>query len=250
MNDHKLFRESILITLGFVGLLWGIKSWEYAAAADLSYLGIFPRTLAGSVGIITAPFIHGDIQHLISNTFPLIILGVGLFFFYRPIALEVFIVIYVSTGFWVWTIARPAFHIGSSGIVYGLVAFMFFFGLIKRDARSLAVSLIVVFLYHGLFAGIFPLSEEISWESHLLGGLSGLLCAVYYRKKVVFYKDNEPAFADAPEDELRSSSERSATAPREESDTPSLEVPPTLLINFRNSSKDVHSSDDDIISLN
>ncbi|MEQ9379127.1 MAG: rhomboid family intramembrane serine protease [Imperialibacter sp.] len=248
MNERKLFRESVFITLAFVGVLWCIKSWEYATSVDLSFLGIYPRTLKGSLGIVTSPFIHGDIQHLLSNTFPLAILGVGLFFFFRKIAFEVFVIVYLSTGFWVWTTARPAFHIGASGIIYGLVSFLFFFGLIKRDARSLAVSMIVVFLYHGLFAGIFPFSDQISWESHLFGGLSGLFCAIHFRNKNVTeealtanqaIQHDENAGADPPVD--------SVGIPGAVPDK--VQIPPSLQIRFTNSTKKEEDASDDIISL-
>ncbi len=247
MNEHKAFRESVFITLAFLGVLWCIKSWEYATSVDLSFLGIYPRSLKGSLGIVTAPFIHGDIQHLLSNTFPLAILGVGLFFFYRKIAFEVFIIVYLSTGFWVWTIARPAFHIGASGIIYGLVAFLFFFGLIKRDARSLAVSMIVVFLYHGLFAGIFPFSDQVSWESHLFGGLSGLFCAIHFRKATFGHGLIEATASDVQQESDANDEIRADIALDEEG--LHVPIPPSLLIRFTNSTKEDDKPEDDIISL-
>lgn len=254
MNDNKLFRQSFLITLGFVGVLWAIKSWERAAAADLSFLGIYPRTLKGSIGILTSPFIHGDVHHLISNTFPLVILGTGLFFFYRAIALEVFWVVYFSTGLWVWAVARPAFHIGASGLVYGIAAFLFFIGLLRKDARSLAVSMVVVFLYHGLFAGMFSLSPAVSWESHLLGGCSGIMCALYYRNKIK---------AEEPESTAEQTPENSEQAwqPTEKNEgmLPPVSVPENFFVRFSNSSRKVapektaeENEEDgkDLISLN
>ena len=279
MDDHRHFRESVLLTIAFVGILWLIKSWEYAAATDLSYLGIYPRTLKGSIGILTAPFIHGDIQHLISNSFPLVVLGTGLLFFYRPIALEVFSIIYFATGLWVWAIARPAFHIGASGLVYGLAAFLFFIGLLRKDARSLAVSLVVVFLYHGLFAGIFPLSTKVSWESHLLGGCAGILCAFYYRHRIRSADDSvapqEFSENDSPLSEAQQSvvqieiqKEWKVIFKPEEGDDSSqskcarVKIPESLFIKFRNTSGDENPSnketnkpsenkdDEDLISLN
>lgn len=249
MTDHRLFRESVFITLAFLGVLWCVKSWEFAASADLSFLGIYPRTLRGSLGILTAPFIHGDVQHLISNTFPLAILGVGLLFFYRKIALEVFIIVYLSTGFWVWTIARPAFHIGASGIVYGLVAFLFFIGVMKRDARSMAVSLIVIFLYHGMFAGVFPFSDRISWESHLFGGLSGLFCAIHFRNKLSpeSVKDDQVLVSEPEGAPIEATGDKAETGYNDNGHK--VPVPPGLLITFTNSTKGSKTDEGDIISL-
>lgn len=176
------FRNSVFFIVSFTILLWLVKALEWAVALDFGFLGILPRTLSGTMGIITAPLVHGDVLHLISNTFPLLLLGVSVFYFYNRIALEVFAWIYFMSGFWVWMAARDAYHIGASGIVYGLVAFLFFSGLFRRDTKSLTISLIVIFLYGGMLQGLFPTNDRISWESHLLGALAGAFCAFFYRE--------------------------------------------------------------------
>ena len=135
-REFKILQRGIYYTLSFILLLWIIKSIEWANHIDLGFYGIFPRTLRGSLGIITGPLIHGDAIHLMSNTIPLIILGIGLFYFYHRIAIEVFIWIYLATGFWVWIIGRTAYHIGSSGLVYGLVMFIFWGGILRKNPRT------------------------------------------------------------------------------------------------------------------
>lgn len=157
---------------------------QWAYDLKMSHYGILPRTLKGIPGIITGPLIHGDIFHLISNTIPLLILCVTLFYFYYRIAGEIFIWIYLVTGFWVWLIARDAYHIGASGLVYGMASFLFFSGLFRRNSRLLVVTLIVLFLYGSMVYGVFPNPSEpnISWESHALGVVCGLLLAAYFRK--------------------------------------------------------------------
>lgn len=182
------FRNSVYFVVSFTLLLWGIKALEWAVALDFGFLGILPRTLSGTMGIITAPLIHGDVLHLISNTFPLLLLGVSVFYFYHRIALEVFAWIYFLSGFWVWMAARDAYHIGASGLIYGLVAFLFFSGLFRRDTKSLSISLVVIFLYGGMLQGLFPTNGRISWESHLLGALAGGFCAFFYREVRIFEK--------------------------------------------------------------
>ncbi|WP_017731695.1 rhomboid family intramembrane serine protease [Nafulsella turpanensis] len=195
MNTEAIkLRNSVGFVLPFTILLWLVKGLEYAVGLDFGFFGILPRTLSGTMGIITAPLIHGDILHLLSNTFPLLLLGVSVFYFYDKIALEVFGWIYFMSGFWVWMAARDAYHIGASGIVYGLVAFLFFSGLFRRDTRSLAISLVVIFLYGGMLHGIFPTNQEISWESHLLGALAGSFCAFFYRN--VKLRERSDAMAD------------------------------------------------------
>ena len=180
-QEARKLRNSIFFVFSFTFLLWLIKALEWAVAMDFGFLGILPRTVSGTMGIVTAPLVHGDVLHLLSNTFPLMLLGISVFYFYDRIALEVFVWIYFMSGFWVWMAARDAYHIGASGLVYGLVSFLFFSGLFRRDIRSLSISLIVIFLYGGMVQGLFPINERISWESHLLGALAGAFCAFFYR---------------------------------------------------------------------
>ncbi len=181
-TDLIRFRSSVVYTMTFVGFLWLVKVIEGLLSFDLGVLGIHPRSLAGTVGIITGPLVHGDFHHLISNSLPLIFLGIGVFYFYHKIAFEVFFGIYFFTSLWVWIVARDAYHIGASGIVYGLASFLLFSGLFRKDSRSIAISLIVIFLYGGMAYGLFPINEEISWESHLLGSVGGFIAAFFYRK--------------------------------------------------------------------
>ncbi len=181
-TDLIRFRSSIFYTMTFVGILWLVRITESLLSFDLGVLGIHPRSLAGTVGIITGPLVHGDFQHLMSNSLPLIFLGIGVFYFYNKIALEVFFGIYFFTSLWVWIVARDAYHIGASGIVYGLASFLLFSGFFRKDSRSIAISLIVIFLYGGMAYGLFPVNEGISWESHLLGSLAGLISAFFYRR--------------------------------------------------------------------
>jgi membrane associated rhomboid family serine protease len=177
------FRRSINYTFSFVLLIWLVKIIEISLDLDFGSFGILPRTLEGSVGIFVAPLIHGDIYHLLSNTFPVIILGVGLFYFYDRIAITVVVLIYLMTGFWVWLAARDAYHIGASGIVYGLLTFLLFSGFFRKDARTLAISFVILVLYGGSFIyGIIPTRPGISWESHLMGGIAGLFAAIYFKK--------------------------------------------------------------------
>lgn len=150
---------------------------------NLYKLGILPRNINGLVGILTAPLIHSDYSHLISNTFPLFLLGIGIFYFYPKVAYKVFAFVYFATGVFVWIFARELYHIGASGIVYALVSYFFFSGIFRRDSKSISLALVVVFLYGGLIWGILPGIEGISWESHLLGSLSGFLAAFFSKKK-------------------------------------------------------------------
>ena len=181
--DRLQFRRSWLFAGGFTLLLWLVRTVEWGTSTSFGSLGIFPRHASGMVGILTAPLVHGDFVHLLSNTFPMLLLLAAVFFIYPKIALQVFAAIYLITGFWVWIAAREAYHIGASGLVYGLAAFLFFSGIFRRDARSMAVALAIAFLYSGMLQGLLPGADtSVSWESHLLGAAAGVFCSFYYRR--------------------------------------------------------------------
>ncbi len=181
-TTSKLFFSILYPTL-FVIIIWGIKLFEVAEHVNLSWYGLYPRTTHGLVGIITSPLLHADFPHLISNTFPLLVLGPIIFYFYRSIALNVFFWVYLMTGIWVWAAGRDSYHIGASGIIYGFITFLFFSGVFRKDSRLLALSLFVTFLYGGAVWGVLPFQNGISWESHMLGSLAGLITAYNFRKE-------------------------------------------------------------------
>ena len=124
-------------------------------------------------------------MHIVSNTFPLLILGSILFFYYKRIAGKVFLGAYFFTNILVWLLARPAYHIGASGLVYGLAAFLVAFGIFRRDAMSIIISLVVVILYGSIFFGVLPTNSHVSWESHLFGAIVGVLLAMAFKNKQV-----------------------------------------------------------------
>lgn len=170
----------------FIALIWTVWLIEIVLQIDLSFLGIYPLTLNGIPGIITAPLVHSGYEHLIANSIPMFVLGASLFYFYREIAFKIFFLIYFITNIWVWFLARDAYHIGASGVVYGLAAYLFTSGLIRRNPRLLAVTLIITFLYGSMIWGVFPeffLEKNISWESHLMGMLAGVVIAFFTRNE-------------------------------------------------------------------
>ena len=145
-------------------------------------MGVLPRKPEGLLGIVSSPLIHANFSHLISNTFPLIILGWIIFYFYPKVAYALFGFVYFFTGLLVWLFARQVYHIGASGIVYGFVSFLFFSGIFRKDNTSISLALIIVFLYGGLVWGVLPGWKGISWESHLFGAITGLGAAFLFRK--------------------------------------------------------------------
>lgn len=163
--------------------MWSIKLYEYSESLSLSHFSLYPRNFKQLYGIFTMPFIHSDYKHLLNNSIPLFILTGGLYYFYKDLATKIIFWIYLISGFWVWCAARPSYHIGASALVYGLASFIFFSGVIRKEIKLLAFSLIVVFLYGSMVWGIFPTKEHISWEGHLFGFIIGLILAIVFQKE-------------------------------------------------------------------
>jgi len=180
--EKRIVRHSLFISGSFVVILWLVKLFEYEFQLDFSPWGILPLTLKGSWGIVCSPLIHANFEHLAANSIPLFILAFSLFFFYRNSSYFIFLLIYLFSGFFVWLFGRDAIHIGASGVIYGLAAFLFMSGIVSFNVRLLTVSLIVALIYGGMFWGIFPIKPGISWESHLWGGISGFGLALLFRK--------------------------------------------------------------------
>jgi len=203
--------QVFLYPLTFVALLWIVKLFEIIGNVNLSTYGLYPRTLPGLLGIITEPLLHADIPHLLANSIPLLILGTIIIYFYRPIAFQLFFWVYFSTGIWVWAAARGgAYHIGASGIIYGFESFLFFSGIFRKNTRLMALSLLIVFLYGSAVWGIFPIEKNMSWESHALGALAGLITAYNFRKEGP--PDQTYDFGDDAENEKLTLSEDDVTA--------------------------------------
>ena len=181
----KAFVSSLRAPIYLVGSLWLIHIGAMLIGYNLTRFGVYPRTLEGVKGIFLSPFIHGSIHHLFSNSVPLFVLMFMILFFYRKVAFSSVMLIYLLTGIGVWAFARPfVFHIGASGVVYGLVSFVFWTGIFRRNLKSIVLALVVTTLYSGYFLGLSPYQEGISWESHLIGGLVGILVAFLFKNSI------------------------------------------------------------------
>lgn len=186
--EGAFYRKKLLLNMIipgiFVFLMWLVKIIEVLFDIDLSRFGIYPLTIQGLPGILFSPFVHADFNHLFNNSIPLFFLSIALFYFYSEVALKVFIWTYFLTGLLVWIAGRAAWHIGASGLIYGLASFLFFSGIIRRYFRLIALSLLIVFLYGSMVWGLFPgVYKNVSWESHMLGFFSGVVLAVSYRNQ-------------------------------------------------------------------
>ena len=182
-KEQKRFLYSLIFPGLFILIIWIVKISEILLGKDFGFLGIFPQKANGLIGILTAPLIHSDFQHLIANSVPLLILGTGLFYFYNKIAFKVFFLSYLIANIWIWFGARQAYHIGASGLVYSFASFLFFSGVVRKNVKLMAISLLVIFLYGSMIWGVLPIQPQISWESHLMGAIAGAILALYYKNQ-------------------------------------------------------------------
>lgn len=181
-NKSIFQKKFISIPIFVIFSIWLVYFLEIRFGKNFNEYGIYPQTLTGLRGVIFSPFLHGSIEHLFSNSIPLLVMLASLYYFYEDIATKILLWGIFLTGFLTWTFARPSYHIGASGVVYFLVSFIFFSGVFRKYYRLAAVSLIVVFLYGSTVWYIFPIEEQISWEGHLSGFLVGFIFAFIFRK--------------------------------------------------------------------
>lgn len=179
--------EAIVYPLLLLVILWTIFLIDRFYHLDLYKYGVKPQTIEGLKGILFMPFIHGqkDYSHIINNSIPIVILLSTLIYFYREIALYVVLFIWLGGGLILWyTAANPfTYHIGVSGIIYGLFGFLLLSGFFTKYLPLQAISLFVAFVYGSMIWGLFPTEERVSWEGHLAGFSIGLLLAIAFRKK-------------------------------------------------------------------
>ena len=168
----------------FIMIIWVVFWFEVRFNVNFNEFGVYPRTITGLRGVVFSPFIHSSIQHLYHNTVPLFVLSAAVFYFYHRIAWKVILYGILISGVLTWCIGRPANHIGASGLIYVLMSFTLFKGIFSKHFRLIALSLLVVFLYGSMIWYVFPVKENMSWEGHLSGLLTGLLFALIFRKSI------------------------------------------------------------------
>jgi membrane associated rhomboid family serine protease len=176
-RDRARVRYALLgagALLAGVWLAW-LATWLLGWSLD--DLGIRPRQLRGLVGVLTAPFAHASFAHLMSNTLPLGVLATLTLYCYPRGARLALPLIWLLSGLGVWLFARDSVHVGASGIVHGLMFFLFVIGLIRRDRLAVVTSLVVFFLYGGMLLSVLPREQHVSFEYHLAGAVAGVLAA-------------------------------------------------------------------------
>lgn len=182
---HANFRLAATLAVAFVALVWLLQLANWALGLDATPFGVRPRTIEGLAGILFAPLSHSGFEHLLANTIPLAVLGTAMLHLYPRASPVVLPWVYLAPGVAVWLFGRDAIHVGASGLIYGLTAYVFFAGLLRRDRRAIAASLVVAFLYGGAIWGVMPLKQTDSWETHLAAAVIGVVLALLLRHRDV-----------------------------------------------------------------
>ncbi len=185
-------KQNIIGTSVFLGFLWITHFFNSIFQGSLNDFGILPRTISGLSGIVFAPFLHGNLMHLISNSLPIFILTLTLFVFYPRLGIIVWVLIAVLSGALVWLLARGnAVHIGASGVIYGLTSFLIASGIFRRNVKALLIAIVIFFLYGGIIWGVMPTVPGVSWEAHLFGFLIGIYLAYLFRNSKASNDDTQ-----------------------------------------------------------
>jgi membrane associated rhomboid family serine protease len=177
------FRLAAKLSVAFVALLWAIQIMDWVLDLGPEDFGVRPRQLSGLIGIVFAPLVHGGFVHLLGNTLPLLVAGTAMLYLYPRSTPTVFPAIYLGPGIAVWLLAAGSSHLGASGLVYGLVSYIFVAGLIRRDRRAIGASMLVAFMYGTLVWGVLPIENGVSWETHLAAGAIGVVLAIGLRHR-------------------------------------------------------------------
>ncbi len=185
----------------FLSLMW-LEMWlEKNSGTTLHEYGIRPRTLPGLRGIVFSPFLHGGWAHLFFNSTAYLALSGLLFYFFMGIRWKIFLLCWFGSGLGTWLMGMDtrSIHIGASGWVYAMMFFILVSGLIRRNRSLTIVSMLVVLYYGSMIWGILPYQEQVSWEGHLAGTITGILLAFVYRNQGPGHDPEPDVFSDEPD---------------------------------------------------
>ena len=174
-----------VVTLGTsLAALWGVFGVNTVLGGALLQFGIVPRTTDGLIGILVAPFLHANLNHLLSNTVSFALFGWMVMLRDRRHFLPVTLIAMLCSGIVTWTLGAPnSVHVGASGVIFGYFGFLLLSGWYARSFASIALSVLVGVVWGGTVFGVLPGTPGVSWQGHLGGFLGGVLAARVFRAK-------------------------------------------------------------------
>jgi membrane associated rhomboid family serine protease len=169
----------ITLPIKMLALIWIVFTID-TVLIGISFckFGLLPRTTQGLFGIATMPFIHAGLFHIISNSVPLFVLLSITAVYFKDKAYTVVILIVVISGILLWLLGRTSYHVGASGLIYGLAAFLVAFGVYMKKVIPLIISVTVAGFYGAsMLIGLLPIFPGVSWDGHLFGAIAGVITA-------------------------------------------------------------------------
>jgi membrane associated rhomboid family serine protease len=180
----KNWSEAMQVSFWCVAILFFAHLLNFMMQMRLLQFGIVPRTTGGLWGILFSPFLHANAAHLFANASAMVALVFFLFANKKYRAEEALLWIWLLSGIGTWLIGRgaPAVHVGASGVIYGLIAYLFVAGFWMKGWRPVLVAVAVLILYGGAIYGMVPTKSGMSWEGHLSGALAGISVAGHFHQ--------------------------------------------------------------------
>ena len=164
--------------------MWIVFLYEIKYGFNFNQYSIYPRRIESLFGILASPFLHSDVSHITNNTLSFFVLMLLLRFFYSNVYFQVFIIGLLVSGIFTWLFARPAYHLGMSGVIYVLASFIISKSFFSKQYNLIALSFVVIFIYGSMIWYVFPIDKSISWEGHLSGLITGILLSFCYKNEI------------------------------------------------------------------
>ena len=168
---------ALQLSSGLLVFVWVVAAFNQTVPYQLNRFGLYPRETEALTGLFFWIWLHADFNHLLLNSTPLMFLGFFTAIRGPKLFCKISLTVWLLTGVLVWLFARPAFHIGTSALIFGYFGFLLAVAVYERSLFDLGVASLVIFYYGGLFFGVLPTEDFISWESHLFGLISGGVAA-------------------------------------------------------------------------
>ncbi len=202
------FNTALTFTMFWVVVL-GAVFFAQDHLFNTATFAIVPQAPEGLIGILTAPLLHGSLEHIAGNCFSILVLGTLAGSLYPRASLRALPIIWLGSGLGTWFISIGGQHIGASGVTVGLMFFLIGQGIMRRDRTSLVALLMALFFFGGMVLSVLPQQQGVSWEYHLSGAVFGMLTGLLFSRldtqapKRLYSWDIEPEADDAlPDSEM------------------------------------------------
>jgi membrane associated rhomboid family serine protease len=168
---------------GTLAVFWVVFLVNTLLGGSLLVFGVIPRTIIGLRGILFAPFLHANLNHIVANSIPFVVLGWMVMLRDQRHFIPVTVAAMLGSGLTAWLLGAPgSVHIGASGVIFGYLGFLMLSGWYARSFVSILISLVVTVVWGSLVLGMMPGTPGISWQTHVGGFLGGVLAARRFRR--------------------------------------------------------------------